>query len=132
MAQRRRAGVVTVLMLAGAIAACQTSPAPAVSWVLEPVAASDADVRVTVEIRDGAAGPPLSGARLVVEAHMPHPGMPPVVAPMSQTGVSGEYASQLKLTMAGNWTLVLSGTLPDGRRVTSEHKATIGSTAPAP
>jgi hypothetical protein len=60
---------------------------------------------------------------------MSHPGMAPVVAPMIDRG-NGRYEAQLPLTMTGEWSLVVSGTLPDGGRILEEHRIEVGDAAP--
>ena len=69
--------------------------------------------RAEVALRDGAHRP-VRGAKLQVEAHMSHPGMAAIVAPITERG-DGVYEVQLPFTMAGNWMLIVTGTLPDGR-----------------
>lgn len=76
----------------------------------------NAAARVILEI-ETAAGQPVRGARLQMAAHMPHPGMAPVVSDAVET-VPGSYAVDMQLTMSGDWTIVASGALPDGRRIT--------------
>ena len=78
-----------------------------------PRAAAESIARVT--LRD-AEGRPVSGARVQVEAHMPHPGMTPVVADAAERG-DGIYEARLQFTMAGDWILVATGQLADGSRI---------------
>lgn len=66
-------------------------------------------------------GRPLGGATLVLEAHMPHPGMAPITAAM-QEREAGAYEARIQLSMAGPWVLVAAGALADGSRITSEYK----------
>jgi hypothetical protein len=88
-----------------------------VSWQVEPDRpAPDAPTTTTIVVRD-AAGHPIAGARLRLEAHMAHPGMAPVLAELTE-GNPGVYGARVTLSMAGAWTLVADGTLPDGRRLT--------------
>ena len=78
-------------------------------------------------LRDGARRP-LGGATLQVVGHMSHPGMAPVVATVSERG-DGVYQVQLRFTMNGDWILIVSGSLPDGRRL--NHRIDIASRRPA-
>jgi hypothetical protein len=49
--------------------------------------------------------------------------MTPVIAAVSERG-DGVYDARLRFSMAGDWTLVLTGTLPDGRRITKDLEIT--------
>ena len=87
------------------------------SWTLEPSSpTAGRQTRALVRLRD-ASGRPVRGARLQVEGHMTHPGMAPVIASAAERD-AGIYEATIELTMPGNWTMVASGTLPDGRRLT--------------
>jgi hypothetical protein len=61
---------------------------------------------------------------------MSHPGMAPVLAAVNET-TDGRYQGRLRLTMAGDWMLVLSGALADGTRVTWQRQIEISGAAPA-
>lgn len=78
-------------------------------------AGGDADTRAVLTIRDRSRQP-VRGAVFQVEAFMPHPGMAPVGAAAVERG-DGVYDVSLRLTMRGDWTLLVNGTLPDGRRL---------------
>ena len=133
MGQPRCAGLLAILCAALVGGGCRTSPAVDLSWTVEhrPFAgAPGADAHVTIVMRDRALGQPVRGARLSLEGHMSHPGMAPVVAAVSET-TDGRYEGQLRMTMAGDWTLVLSGALADGRRVTWQRQIEISGAAPA-
>ncbi len=132
MAQPRRAGVLAIVCTALVSGGCRTAPAIDLVWTVEtqPLAGmAGADARATIVLRDRVLGQPLRGARLTLEGHMAHPGMPPVVAAVNETG-DGRYEGLLRMTMAGDWTLVLSGALADGRRVTWQRPIEISSAAP--
>ncbi len=87
------------------------------SSALEPATPlTGTPVRVRFLLSD-AAGTPVREAALRLEAHMAHPGMQPVVAPVIEVR-DGAYEARLSFTMAGDWILVLDGTLADGRRYT--------------
>lgn len=63
-----------------------------------------------------AAGQPLETDSLEVEGNMNHAGMVPVFATLRPT-TAGRYEGSLEFTMAGDWFLLVSGQLADGRRV---------------
>jgi hypothetical protein len=131
MAQRRVARLLAILGAVCAVVACRPTPVFDLSWIVEPRAdATGADAPVTVVIRRGTNGEPVTGARLTLEAHMSHPGMAPVVSDVAEVS-TGRYQARLRLTMTGDWTLILSGTLADGQRVTWEHRIGINSAPPA-
>ena len=111
------------LALLPALAACclaaachRTAGDVTFEWTLSPTPpAVDLPVTLSLRLRDGARRP-VSGARLRIDAHMSHPGMAPVLAPVTELG-DGAYAAALRFTMGGDWMLVVSGTLVDGARV---------------
>lgn len=125
-----RRGLIALLL--GAMVACGgcgTTNDVRVALVVDPAAptvGSDSAVRVT--LRDDRARP-LRGARLQVEAHMSHPGMAPLVAEASETA-AGIYIARIPFSMAGEWTLVASGSLPDGRRIAAHVERTDVRAAP--
>jgi hypothetical protein len=90
-----------------------------VAWRIDPtppVAGTSAVVRVRLAHGDGS---PVTGAQLQLEAHMSHPGMAPSTATVIESG-GGAYEARVLLPMAGDWTFVVTGRLPDGSRTTSE------------
>jgi hypothetical protein len=128
MAQGRRAARVTALGVTFLIAACTRSPAIDLRWVVDNGSASG-NTRVRLVMRDPVRGGPVRGARLRLEGHMAHPGMGPVVSEVKETA-DGRYESALPLAMAGRWTLVLSGSLADGTRVTWQRQVEIAGVPP--
>jgi YtkA-like len=70
---------------------------------------------LAVTLRDQA-GQPVDGARLQVEANMTHAGMVPLLASVAQSE-AGVYRVPLEWSMAGDWYVDLTFTLPDGQRV---------------
>jgi hypothetical protein len=75
--------------------------------------------RVTETVSlSGATVDTLAGARVDVVAHMTHPGMTPVVATVTRRGPD-VFEAALDLDLAGDWELVATAQLPDGRRVES-------------
>lgn len=73
--------------------------------------------RVTVDftIADGA-GTPVAGAHLTTEADMTHAGMSPVFETLEEKQ-PGHYESTLNLGMAGDWVILLHGSLPSGEKM---------------
>jgi hypothetical protein len=102
------------------LAACNSianTPTIGASWTLEPSPPTTThSTRAVLSLHD-ADGTPLGGATLRIEAHMAHPGMTPVVVDARELA-PGVYEAAVQFTMAGPWTLVASGVLSDGRRVT--------------
>ena len=77
---------------------------------LSPKAPAVGPATLTALLRD-AAGAPVAGAAVRLEAHMSHPGMAPVLA----TGVErapGTYDLNFSFTMAGDWVLVVHAAPP--------------------
>lgn len=100
------------------------APDAAIAWSIEPpalIAGSTATVALTLTSGGGA---PTTGAKLRLEAHMSHPGMPPAVADFVERE-GGRYEARLQLGMAGDWMLVASGTLADGTRITRETRLSV-------
>jgi len=123
---RRRAVIAAVpaafLVLASLAAGCRRPASSTedlqVKWRVTPAPASVGQATVTLGVRD-AAGRPVPGARLRLEGHMTHPGMAPVVADLRERA-AGEYEAAIAFSMAGDWVLVLTGELADGRRIHRE------------
>jgi len=88
-----------------------------VDWAMTPTPPVAGAATVgTLTLRD-AAFKPVRGATLQVEGHMSHPGMAPVLAEATERG-DGAYEVRLEFTMGGDWILLVTGELPDGRRLT--------------
>jgi hypothetical protein len=130
MAQRRRvAGILALLGTACALGACRPASTVDIAWSLDQEPASTGTSALVSVVLTRDAGDPISGAQLSLEGHMSHPGMAPVVAPMTERA-GGRYEARLPLTMTGEWLLVVSGTLPDGGRILEEHRIEVGDAAP--
>ena len=69
---------------------------------------------VSCALRD--AGRPVDDAAVQVVGLMTHPGMAPVPVTTMARG-SGRYDGDFSFTMAGDWALMVTARLPDGRRV---------------
>jgi hypothetical protein len=59
---------------------------------------------------------PVVGAHLTSEADMTHAGMSPVFGAVEEKQ-PGHYESTLNLGMAGDWVILLHGTLPTGDKL---------------
>jgi len=126
---RRAAGllaavVVTVACHAPRDAAASTS----VAWTLRPEPVVLGPATLTVTLRDPA-NTPIDRAVVRVVGHMSHPGMAPITAAAVPRG-GGRYEAGLAFTMRGDWVLVVSIQLPDGRRV--ERRIDVPNVQPAP
>jgi hypothetical protein len=71
---------------------------------------------------------PIPGARIRLEGNMSHAGMAPVFADAKEIG-PGRYQTSLKLSMAGDWQVLVHLTLPDGRELDQQFE--IKEVAPA-
>lgn len=114
----RRLALVLFLAAAVAGAACAARPADevTVSWRAASAPRVGDETVADVTLRD-LARRPVRGARLQLQAFMSHPGMAPVVA-AAEERTDGVYRASLRFTMAGPWTVVIQGSLPDGRTLT--------------
>jgi len=90
--------------------------AVSVTWTLDPSPPTvGTPVVARMTLRD-LAQKPVIGARLRLEGLMSHPGMAPVVADVVERG-NGVYDAPLQFTMAGDWILLVTGQLADGRQL---------------
>jgi len=123
-APRGRLLVIALLLLG--LAACREAAGGV------PLDSSDgaADVRLTLEPATDArlvmgsfawdivladdAGAPIEGAAIAVRGDMNHAGMVPVEATAVEVG-DGLYRADFEWTMAGDWIVTVTATLPDGR-----------------
>jgi hypothetical protein len=109
--------LIAVLLIAGLAIGCARDarrPDIDATWSVSstPSATTESVARLTLV---DAQRRPVTGAHLQLEAQMSHPGMPPLVAPFVEQG-DGTYEAAVRFSMAGDWVLVASGQLSDGRR----------------
>ena len=97
-----------------------------VAWTAPSMPVVDQSFTPVVTLRD-ASGRPVRGARLELQAFMSHPGMAPVVAIAAERD-AGVYRADLRFTMTGPWTVMVNGSLPDGR--TLRHRVDIPDVRP--
>jgi len=82
---------------------------------INPQPARVGPVTVTLTMT-GPAARRVAGAHVTVEADMSHAGMSPVFGEAKEIE-PGRYQSQLSLGMAGDWVILVHGTLTDGEKV---------------
>lgn len=109
------------LALCGGLLAsgCSRPSAPAADAVvdlqIEPSPPKVGQAEIVLHLTESS-GEPLEGGTLEVEGNMNHAGMKPVFATLTETE-PGRYAGNLEFTMAGDWFLLVTGQLADGRAV---------------
>jgi hypothetical protein len=86
-----------------------------VEMSLEPSPPQVGEADISLRLTD-ADGKPLEGADLRVEGNMNHAGMKPSFADVSEVE-PGKYAGTLRFTMGGDWFILVTAKLPDGRTV---------------
>jgi YtkA-like protein len=97
-----------------------SSPGVVITHELAPEPARVGAAMITLHLKDAAARP-LTGAHIVVEAVMSHPGMAPIFADAKELGL-GQYRAELRFTMAGDWVVLLHLRLANGQRLEREIK----------
>jgi hypothetical protein len=85
------------------------------SWSIAPDPPATGPAEVHLALSHSGTEAPLTGARLRVEGNMSHPGMAPIFATAGEQGPPGRYQASLTFTMAGDWFLLVTGELRDGR-----------------
>ncbi len=134
VASRRRAvGLSLAVLACSLLLACNRQAEPggdiAVAWVIEPAPpAANAPGLVRVTLRD-AQQQLVRGGRLQLEGQMSHPGMAPVLAPLTEQA-DGTYQAPFQFTMAGDWVLVVTGELPGVGRISRQIE--VAGVRPAP
>lgn len=95
--------------------AAKPSSAETVAFETTPQPARVGAVTMDFTLADAAARPVI-GAQLTTEADMTHAGMGPEFGTVEEKR-PGRYESTLKLGMAGDWVILLHGTLPTGEKL---------------
>jgi hypothetical protein len=112
------AACVTFLFESGCRKPNEPQTTVAIEYWISPQPIRVGPAIVNVKLRD-AAGKPVAGARLSLEADMSHPGMAPVFGAVREDA-PGQYAGSLDFAMPGDWVLLIHVTLPDGRKLERE------------
>ncbi len=115
---RPAAMLALVMTAAGAVACHRDGPAPPdvvieVSLAPEPPGVGPAQLDIRLRTRDGT---PVDAARVRMEGHMAHPGMAPVIGDAARQA-PGTYVASFDFTMRGDWIVLVTADLPDGRHV---------------
>jgi YtkA-like len=109
---------VAVLLASG----CSKQVAPrsdvAIEYGISPQPVRVGPAVLTVKLSD-AAGAPVAGARINLEADMSHAGMASVFGETREVA-PGQYQGSLAFAMPGDWGLLIHVTLPDGRKLERE------------
>lgn len=114
--------LIALIVLLAALSGCQRAsqqaagdrvPEIAASLTIDPDPALVGPADLTVTLAD-ASGLPVDGASVSLKGDMSHAGMQPVLAEATG-GASGVYQAQWMWTMAGDWIVTVTATLPDGR-----------------
>lgn len=96
---------------------------------ISPTPPAVGTAHLSITLRD-TTGANLENARIVVRGDMTHAGMTPVVDTAIAEG-TGRYAvPDFRFTMAGDWILTLTATLPDGREASLEKNITVVTLMP--
>jgi hypothetical protein len=111
----------SVVVLALALTSgCQRTPDGAnvgVDLRVEPSPPKVGKARLTLDVSE-ADGKPVEGATLRLEGNMAHAGMKPVFADAREDREkAGRYRAEMEFTMAGDWFVLVTGKLADGRPV---------------
>ena len=128
---RRRDLLIALFVLFAFVQGCRresaATPNLTVSFEVSPLPARVGDVTITIRMKDGS-NEPLAGARIKLEGNMSHAGMAPVFAEAKEIG-PGQYRTNMNLSMAGDWQVLVHLTLPDGRELDQQFE--IKEVAPA-
>ena len=109
-----------VLVALGCRARPASGPNLVITQELTPEPARVGPESITLNLNDEA-GRPVTGAHIVVEAVMSHPGMAPVFADAKDMG-GGQYRADVTFTMAGDWVVLMHIRLANGQKVERELK----------
>ena len=104
------------LFVAGFISCrSQSSQEVFVAHEVLPQAPRVGQVEIRLRVRD-ASRKPLVGAEIKLEGNMSHAGMSPVFVDTREVA-PGEYRTNMELSMAGDWVILVHLTLPNGSKL---------------
>lgn len=124
--------VIVLIVVLAALTACQrasqqaaSDQAPEIAAALaidpDPAIVGPSNLQVTLT---GVDGVPVEGASVSLKGDMSHAGMQPVLAE-ANGGAGGVYEAQWMWTMAGDWFVTATATLPDGRTLVRRFDLTV-------
>lgn len=101
------------LMMTG----CQSSENPhsdvQLEWVIIPSPPSVGEANLEITLQDSLNNA-ITGADLLIEGNMSHPGMQPIIADAEEIE-PGVYSAPVEFGMGGDWFFIIKSTLPDNR-----------------
>lgn len=104
-----------ILLMGGCSRQVDPQPLITIEQQISPEPVRVGPATITFKLAD-AAGKPVTGATIAVEADMSHAGMSPRFADAKEVD-SGRYQVHLEFPMAGDWVILLHVTLPDGKKL---------------
>ena len=93
------------------------------SLAVEPDAPAVGSATLRITLTD-TNGEPINDAVLEIRGDMSHAGMEPLLA-SAEAGQASVYEVPFEWTMAGDWIVTVTATLPDGRIATREFDLTV-------
>jgi YtkA-like len=87
----------------------------AIEYEISPKPIRVGSATIILKLSD-ASGKPVTGAHIALETDMSHAGMSPGFAEAKEAE-AGSYKAQLKFQMAGDWVILLHGTLLEGTKL---------------
>jgi hypothetical protein len=99
------------------VEAPQGDPSLLLELAISPTPPAVGPVRLIVSLQD-TLGNPMEGAEVRVEGNMTHAGMVPIHGTAQSLGQGTYVVPDFRFTMAGDWVLTVTATLPDGREST--------------
>jgi hypothetical protein len=113
---RRSSLALAVFLLAsGCNGRSDVASAISVQFETTPRAPRTGPVSIALQLKDASARP-VTGAHIELEGDMTHPGMAPVFGHGKEVE-PGRYRSELKLSMPGDWVVLLHVKLASGQQV---------------
>jgi hypothetical protein len=109
------------LLVGGCSRHSEAPPLITVGHEIFPAPARVGVSTITFKLTD-AAGKPITGAKVALEADMSHAGMSPVFADALEAQ-PGRYQTSVNFQMAGDWILLLHVTLPGGKKLERQIEA---------